>query len=199
MNCENEKKLIHHAVKGDDKAAHDVLTSNLSRLHRYITSQFPPILREFTTPEDVLQEVYLKASVNIGQLVADDFEEVFAWMTGIARYALIDLQRRFALRRSQNLTNNADDDVVRLLERLVVYRRTPSRSAVEHEFMAAVESSLEKLPDNYRRVVRFRHLDGLSVDETSREMNITPKTVRTLCNRGLIALRSRLEHLLPSA
>ncbi|HWB55135.1 MAG TPA: sigma-70 family RNA polymerase sigma factor, partial [Tepidisphaeraceae bacterium] len=170
-----------------------LLTAHQMRLLRYVSREFPYVLCEFTTPEDIVQDVYVKAYANIGNLRATNSDGVFGWMATIARNTMVDLQRRFALRRPEDLTNDKGEDVVRLLERLVVYRRTPSQSAAEHEFMAAVEDSLEHLPDTYREVVRLRHLDGLSVAETSERMNITAEAVHKLCYRGLMALRSKLE------
>lgn len=192
MGNSSEEELIRRAIEGDGAAAEPVLMAQQMRLYRHVCNEFPYLLCEFTTPEDVLQDVYVKAYANIGKLRANNSEGVFGWLAAIARNTMIDLQRRFALRRPKDLATDDGEDVVRLLERLVVYRRTPSQSAAEHEFMASIEDSLEQLPENFRQVVRLRHLDGLSVAETSERMHISAEAVHKLCNRGLTALRSRL-------
>jgi RNA polymerase sigma-70 factor (ECF subfamily) len=197
-HTDHTEQLVRRAVAGEAAAAEALLVVHQVRLARHIRNEFPPSLRGFTTPEDVVQDVYVKAYAGIATLRANGSEGVFAWMAAIARNTLLDLQRRFALRRPLDL-GAADDgeDVVRLLERLVVYRRTPSQSAAEHEFMASVEESLEHLPEQYRQVVRLRHVDGLSVTETATQMNTTAEAVHKLCNRGLSALRSQLQQATP--
>lgn len=188
-----EPESIRLAIAGDKAAAQAVLVTHQMRLFRFVCAELPHSLRDFTTPEDIVQEVYMKSYAHIAELRANSFEEVFAWMSTIAKHTIIDTQRRFTLRRPEDLTNDNGDDVVRLLERLVVYRRTPSQSAAEHEFMAAVEDSLEQLPEIYREIVRLRHIEGFDVSEVAERMHLPPGTVRIRCLRGLLELRSRLE------
>ncbi|HEY1685362.1 MAG TPA: RNA polymerase sigma factor [Tepidisphaeraceae bacterium] len=192
MEPVEEKFLITRAIEGDARASETVLLSCQMRLVRYIESIFPLTLRPFVNPEDIFQDVYLAAFEGISRLKTDRIEGVFSWMAGIAKHILIDKTRQWKLRRPQDLENDAGEDVVRVLERLAVYQRTSSKSAAEHEFRLRMERSLEELPEHYKCVVRLRHIEGLSVAETSQQLNIDADTVRIHCLRGLRALRQRL-------
>ena len=48
---------------------------------------------------------------------------------------------------------------------------------------------LAQLPDDYREVLIFRHLENLSHDEIAARMNRSPGAVRMLWVRALAALR----------
>lgn len=52
---------------------------------------------------------------------------------------------------------------------------------------------LRMVPTRQAEVVALRVLGGLSVDEVSRLLGITPENVRVLCHRGLNAIRRTLE------
>jgi RNA polymerase sigma-70 factor (ECF subfamily) len=82
-----------------------------------------------------------------------------------------------------------EDSVVAMLAELAVYRRTPSRSAVVHELMGAIESAVERLPETYREVIRLRYMEGLSVEQTAERTDRTPGSIKQLCHRAYKLLR----------
>ena len=61
------------------------------------------------------------------------------------------------------------------------------------EDRSALLDALQALPPQQRATVVLRHLEGLSVAETAREMRISEGTVKSHTARGLDALRQFLE------
>lgn len=56
----------------------------------------------------------------------------------------------------------------------------------------AIREALRRLPPGQRRVIVLRHIWGLSVDETARELGISPGTVKSQSSDALTALRRAL-------
>jgi DNA-directed RNA polymerase specialized sigma24 family protein len=85
-----------------------------------------------------------------------------------------------------------ESSVLAAIERLVVYHRTPSGSAVAHEFISTIERSLYQLVPAYREVITCRFIEGLTVDQTARRMCKENDQVYVLSSRALGALREQL-------
>ena len=82
-------------------------------------------------------------------------------------------------------TRSQDDSMIALIEMLAVHERTPSRSAASHEAVAAVQAGLEQLKDDYREVIRLRHIEGLPMAEVAERMGRSQGAAQMLARRAL--------------
>ncbi len=69
----------------------------------------------------------------------------------------------------------------------------PERCANDAQFVDALQAELENLPAAQRAVVMMRDVEGLSTQEVSDALELTPVHVRVLLHRGRTQLRARLE------
>jgi RNA polymerase sigma-70 factor (ECF subfamily) len=67
---------------------------------------------------------------------------------------------------------------------------SPSQQAASREQDVLLANALARLPDDYRDVLIFRHLENLSHQEIAARMHRSPGAVRTLWVRALSALRT---------
>jgi RNA polymerase sigma-70 factor (ECF subfamily) len=164
----------------------------------YLQRHLPQELRPTIEPADVLQDTYFEAFRRLSEFRWDGADSVYRWLVTIARNRVIDLVRmKRALKRGgerarrQVLTDAAfgQDSIVLMLTELAVYQRTPSRSAVRREIIAALERSVDGLPVTQRDVIRLRYLEGLPIEEIAKRMGRTPGAIKQLCNRAYKALR----------
>jgi RNA polymerase sigma factor (sigma-70 family) len=79
-----------------------------------------------------------------------------------------------------------------MLERVAIHERTPSRSAADHEMVAAVQNALDDLKDDYRTALRCRYVEGLTAAETGARMGRSEGAVLKLCERALQRLTERI-------
>lgn len=195
-----ELDLIRRAAQGDSVAQERFLLKHRSVLLRYLERHIPQSLRRHIEPQDVFQDVCFEVFRRMGTFTTNDPRMAVRWLLRIARNRVIDLARAHnsakrggGLQVQLTMNESSDDDsVVKLLEELAVYERTPSQSAIHHELLRQLERSLERLPDDYRTALRHRYIEGLPVDVTAARMNRTCGAVSMLCNRGLKALRMEL-------
>jgi len=66
---------------------------------------------------------------------------------------------------------------------------SPSRELAKAEVSAALTSSLARLTDDQREVVRLRFLEGWAVDEVASRLDKSEAAIHMLCHRGLKDLR----------
>jgi RNA polymerase sigma-70 factor (ECF subfamily) len=131
--------------------------------------------------EDITSQVFIKAANSLD--VTQEAHVQLAWLYQVARTTITDHWRGFyrgpvssleALEESSNLTIAADPIYV---------------GAIDDEdadpAAAKVRAVLDLLPDNYRRVLQCRFLQGCSLKETAEAMNITEGNAKVLQHRAL--------------
>jgi RNA polymerase sigma-70 factor (ECF subfamily) len=62
-----------------------------------------------------------------------------------------------------------------------------------HELRNIIETSLLKLPEDYRMVFSLREINGLNVSETSSVLDISEANVKVRLNRAKAMLRTEIE------
>jgi RNA polymerase sigma-70 factor (ECF subfamily) len=193
-STESQLTLISNAVAGDSAALEMLLFRCRKRLLAYVQSHFPRELVGFLEPQDVLQDTWLKAIRAISEFRPDGPDPVYRWLVTIARNLILDQVKyaRTAKRKNARVPAERTDDnasIIRLLEEMAVYHRTPSKSAASHELIAILDSAIERLPRDQARALRLRHLEGLEIREIASRMKRTEGSVSMLCNRALKSLR----------
>jgi len=91
------------------------------------------------------------------------------------------------------LQQSLDRSSLLLGQGLVDPHSSPSQQAIRREQSVLLADALAKLPEDYRDVLVFRHLEGLSFPEIGRRMERSVDSVEKLWVRGLARLRQVME------
>jgi RNA polymerase sigma-70 factor (ECF subfamily) len=180
--------VVRRAIAGDRAALDGLLAAYYPRLAAHVAPKLPGDLRGTLAVEDVLQEAFLDAFEAIGTAKAESGQSFYSWLVAIVEHRMLDLIRaaRTAKRGGGWSPLDAQSaSMVGMLQQVAVTSRTPSSSAAGHEAISAVESALELLPEDYRKAVRMRYVDGLTVAEAAARMGRTEAAVEMLCHRAL--------------
>ena len=138
--------------------------------------------------EDILQEVFLKAYLNLNDY--DQSRPFAPWIYRIARNQAIDALRR---QKGEPVFVTGEDAAV-IFERLVGEvepQETFDRIRTEEKVRLAIGT----LDPRYREVMLLRYLEEKEYEEISDILEVPPGTVATLIRRGTQRLRSALEAL----
>lgn len=186
--------LCERAAAGDGAALAALLQDYEPRLLEYARRRLPIPVRSLAEPEDIVQETCYEACRLIRGFVPQGPHSFYRWLVRIANFRIRAIIQKCRSRRTYAASAGMDDEtaVYSALEQLVLYRRTPSASAAMHEFTSRIEQSLDRLIPDYRQVIVYRYLEGLSVDETAQRMNRNSDQIYVLCSRAIGALRSQL-------
>ena len=130
--------------------------------------------------EDLVQEVFTRVWRN-----AEDFDlrqgSFRAWLYGIARHAVIDMERRRAVRPSLAAEGRAA-----AIE--------PTVEPIEQAILRwQIRGALARLTPEHREVVRLVRFEGLSLAEVAQRTGLPLGTVKSRLSYALRALRLALE------
>jgi RNA polymerase sigma-70 factor (ECF subfamily) len=162
--------------------------------------QLDPRLQGKLDPSDVVQEVLLKAYEKRAQFRGRSDAEMAAWLRQILANTLTDAVRKFgscrrdvALERS--LERSLEESSLRLESWLAADSSSPSQEAICHEELLKFSEALAQLPEDQRRALEMKHLQGLSVAAISRQMGRSKTAVGGLLRRGVKKLRELLKDI----
>jgi RNA polymerase sigma-70 factor (ECF subfamily) len=177
-------ELVAAALR--DKAAYALIVRRWeAALSRYVSRLAG---RHGSATEDILQEVFLKAYLNLNDY--DRSRPFGSWIYRIARNQAFDFLRK----RKAEPTFVTGEDAALILERLIgdgASQETWDEIRTEEQVRAAIAS----LDHRYREVMVLRYLEEKGYDEISDILEIPPGTVATLIRRGSEKLRGALRVL----
>lgn len=157
--------------------------------------QLPDGLRGKVDPSDVVQQTLADAWQGRDGFRGRTHAERLAWLRVILTRVILRNERdllKTAKRgqgREQTLQAALHRDSVRLEQLAVGEEPGPASNADFAEQSLLLADALEKLPEDYRRVLTLRHIEGLPHAEIARRMNRTPAATRMLWVRALEALK----------
>jgi RNA polymerase sigma-70 factor, ECF subfamily len=143
---------------------------------------------------DLVQETFLEAHRDFARFQGTTEAELLAWL----RCLLLNNASNFA-RSYRTGKRRVGREVP--LERgdrsteagFVANTSTPSMEAMAHEKAEAIARALERLPEDYRRVITLRNQERREFDEIGRLMERSTDAARRLWSRAIERLQQELE------
>lgn len=173
--AEQEWASLMRAAIGGDTAAYRRLLSSLTPALRSVARRH--CLRvglDGGDAEDVVQEVLL--ALHLKRHTWDPDRPISPWIMTITRNKLIDVRRRRGKGNSLPIEGVADI--------------LGSDKSEEHMRRFDVDRMLERLGERQRDLVRSLSLEGRSVQETAKRLNMSEVAVRVALHRAIKALAS---------
>ncbi len=161
-----------------------VVEENTAWLYRFVRKRVG--CRE--TAEDIVQEVWLRAFRVYDSYVEDG--RIRHWLSRIAQNLIRNLTTRSPQTPWLSLDDPAEDD-----DPLYTYLSdgaSPEEDVLRRELIGEVLAAVAKLPEAQRRVITFRYLGGLSVEETAAVMGIPKGTVKSKAHYAIDEIRKQL-------
>lgn len=176
-----EIALLRRAQAGDQDAFGEVV--NLHWKRAFWTAY--DVLYDHDRAQDVAQEAFVKVHK---ALQSYDLSRDFAsWLYRIVLNLAIDHKRRMERDRTV-----ATDKV----EELVDARKAATEDDEKAATIERVEQVLEGMPEEYRIPLTMKDIDGLSVEEVARILDLSYSTVRWRLHRARSLFRERWTRLL---
>ena len=200
MDETQRAELVRQATNGDREALHRLIVCYHDPLRRVVEASLAANMRAKIDPDDVLQQAYIDAFKSVAGCTFDGPGGFYKWLEKIALNRLKYEQRAFKQQKRDVAREARDRPAVSttypdLLARVAADQSTPSRALARAEATAAVMSSLARLTDDQRNVVRMRFLEERSVTEVAAVLGKTEPAVHMLCYRGLKELRKHMVSL----
>lgn len=176
-----ESALLRRAQAGDP----DAFAAIVNKYWRKAFWTAYDVLYDQDRAQDVAQEAFVKIH---RALSTYDLDRDFAsWLHRIALNLAIDHKRRRARDRAF-----ATDKV----EELFDARKSTDSDAEKRATIERVESVLATMPEKYRIPMTMKDIDGLSVEEIARILDLSYSTIRWRLHKARTQFRDRYQRLL---
>ncbi len=200
---ESEEELILRLKDGDADALAELFSRHRERLARGIRFRLHPALQRRVDVEDILQEVYLRASQRIATFAGFSTQSFFVWVRMIAAQALIDLHRRHLGAQARDAAREVHGlgghkplaTSTSMAFELAADRTSPSQAAIRKEMAEQIERAIESMDPIDREIMALRHLEELSNSEVAEVLGIQEKAASIRYVRALARLKKILERL----
>ena len=197
MPSDGFRNDLRKARSGDREALNRLLDRNQDRLLRLARTRIGTSLKARVRTSDVLQSTYLDVLKGVGEFDGDSEEAFVAWVGRILENNIRDKGKYFGAKKRRHVAAVGDPEDP---GRGVLARTpTPSATAACSEDLLLVSRALESLPEDYRRVIMLRQVEGRSHKEAAAILERTEAATRMLLSRARAALALELDRLRGSA
>ena len=185
-----DQELVERAQQGDTKAFEMLVVKYNRRLGRLL-SRF---IKDEHEVNDVVQESFIKAYRALPNFRGDS--AFYTWLYRIS----INTAKNFLANNNKrpimaSEITNGDGEVMDVVEQ-VADNLTPEAELMNKQILQTVESAVAKLPEDLRRAITLREMDGLSYEEIAEVMQCPIGTVRSRIFRAREAIDEQLRPLL---
>lgn len=182
--------LLQEAQAGDGAALGELLEGCRAYLHLLASRQLGVDLRPKLGASDLVQKTYLDVQQSFERFHGSTGAEFHAWIERILLNNLADCARQFRATEKRQV-----DREVPLAARpaeFVADDTTPSQQAIHREEEEKLQVALERLPEDYRRVVLLRNQEKRPFEEIGRLMDRSTDAAKKLWARAILTLEKEM-------
>ena len=195
-------ELLSRARGGDRAALGQLLQWYGNYLNILANTQLDRRLRRRVNPSDVVQEAMLAAHRDFADFRGDSQGELLSWLRTILIHTLHrtfdkhikvakrDIRREVSI---HEVSSRLEESATQLASRLPSHVESPSSPMQQREHGVELANQLSELRPNYRDVIVYRILQGMSFDEIAVKMDRSEGAVRMLWLRALEAFKMHEE------
>jgi RNA polymerase sigma-70 factor (ECF subfamily) len=184
------------AQAGSREALGHVLEACRGYLLLIASQELEPALQAKGSASDLVQQTFLEAHKDITHFQGSTPEALLAWMRRLLLNNLANFRRdlyRERRRVSREVSFAAGDSSMGPVAGPCADIPSPSEALQRAEQTWVLERAVERLPDDYRRVIHLRYREERSFEAIADLMQRSPNAVRKLWARAIEALQHELE------
>ncbi len=146
-------------------------------------------------PSDIVQDTLLGAYRDFDAFNGCSRDELLAWLRKILQNNLAVHRRRYRGTRKRQVSleiPTGGSSGAAAFHGLLCDSATPGTAAMRGEQSAALIAALERIPEDYRRVVVWHQYEQLTFEEIGERLGRSADAIRKLWSRALIRLTEEL-------
>jgi RNA polymerase sigma-70 factor, ECF subfamily len=141
---------------------------------------------------DLVQETFLEAQCAFDRFQGNSEVELRAWLRQLLHHRAAKFRRRYRTTQKRRLARETSLATASQPVRADDERTSPSAQLIAHEQAQRLLLALERLTDDYRRVITLRYVEQCSFEEIGQRMQRTPNAARLLWVRAIEHVKHHL-------
>jgi RNA polymerase sigma-70 factor, ECF subfamily len=190
-----------HLLVAARGGSREVLGNALEGCRRYLLAiaarELDPELHAKGGASDLVQETFLEAQRDFARFQGSSPDELRAWLRQVLLHNVGAFTRRFRATSKRavglEIAIQGGESALGADEPKAASNLSPSGIAIEQEQASTLKLALERLPDDYRRVVFLRFVEGRSFEEIGQLTDRSPDAARKVWARAMERLRREWE------
>ena len=178
----SDVEVVRRVRAGETALFEILMRRHNQRLYRVARS----ILKDDGETEDVMQQAYLNAYLNLDQFAGK--APFSTWLTKIAVHEALARSRRRVAVECHTVPESGDA----AMSHIRTPAPDPEHQAFATELRSLLESAVNNLQEDHRTVFTLRKIEGLSTAETAECLGISQDNVKTRLHRARALLREDL-------
>jgi RNA polymerase sigma-70 factor (ECF subfamily) len=167
---------------GDEAACREFFDRHFTRLFRFALVRVDGEPRD---AEEVAQATLCKALTRLDSFRGE--ASLFTWLCTFCRHEISAL---YASRsRTPEVESEESPEIRDALDSLAAAGDGPEQALLRDELAQSVEASLDGLPERYGDVLRWKYIEGLTVQEIAGRADVGLKAAESLLTRARAAFR----------
>lgn len=185
----SDSAIAKRVLAGDEAAFRELFDGSFAKLYRFALVR---VNGDRDTAAEIVQQTFCKAFEHLDSYRGE--ASLFGWMCQICRNVITDAVRDRA-RENTHVALLEDDAAIRgILESIAAPRSDePEPQAARADIVRLIHATLDALPGRYGDVLEWKYLDGLSVKQIAKRLELCPKAAESLLTRARSAFRETLE------
>ena len=170
-----------------------LLNRNERYIRRFLAARSGPLILGRTTLDDLFQETAAAAVKGARTLVFENDAHFVAWVSTVARRvinAVLTQQRRNP--NSVRIRHGQSSGIGIRESQLISPRRSPSSSVAGRESLTRLHNAIDRLPSEYRSVIRLYTLGGLTMSEVAKRLGKSNGAAFMMLARAMNKLRNAM-------
>lgn len=197
----DRQHLLESAKKMGGEQIGQLLKVYWQHLRILAETQLDGRLRRRVSPSDVVQETLFEANRDFGQFRGQSEREFLAWLRRILANNLLRAVERHVLTEKRDVRREVSlEEIGASLERsavrieqLLIDPHSPlSSQSDRQDRLLALSIAMSALPEDYRRVLVWRHLDGISFNVIGERLERSAGACRMLWLRAIDQMKQHL-------
>jgi len=183
-----DRALARRILAGDEAAFRGLFDSFFPRMYRFALARLDG---DHEATSEVVQQTFCKAIERLDTYRGE--AALYTWFCQVCRNTLVDYQRAMN-RQARTVVLLEDQPNLRaILEAFVAPAADqPDLGAWQQDVRRLVQATVDTLPDHYSEILEWKYVDGLSVDDIARQLNVGAKAAESLLMRARNAFRAAI-------
>jgi RNA polymerase sigma-70 factor, ECF subfamily len=186
-----DRAVARRILAGDEAAFRELFDRFFPRLYRFALVR---LNRDQETARDVVQQTFCNAIERLDGYRGE--AALYTWFCQICRNVISDYYRKRQRGAEHVVLLEDQPDMRAILEALAAPTDDePDTGVWRQQVRRVVEATLDALPGHYGEVLEWKYLDGQSVEEIARRLELGPKAAESLLTRARVAFRAAISDL----